>query len=452
MVIKIDKEALEQACKDTIETILLCLPNANKGIVYQIGKPPEMIARVITSGVVNGDRKVISWGLTERSAYNTPGGKPWIEYRDEPGRPPEAMAWCVEKQKSWTEGSHNNDRRSIRLQEEGGCYHMEPVLIHKQDAYHSNESSLEYVRNYEGELLWENSEYVVVAVIKVYFQPNTVEIGSPETNTIERLSRVLGTELLSHQLREQSLEAMRQVAEDKLNSCNILADSLRNAITKSGLIFSLIKLEVAYLREQWEEILLEHSDQRGMKREAVYGLNKALRNMGETPDELIKDLLHKQNKFLGLSLPPERGEHWVDMQIEQTWSKLVCERSLGEEQRKEIHRSIHQLKRSLYLGKDPSILAAYDRVPESLKREWIDLIYRDIDSVDFEFLDRLNHILENPSLNLPYQEKSRKSLIRLKALAEIMGQLEESTNVVLRQVLNGHDYKLISDVLKKKAK
>ncbi|GAG96692.1 unnamed protein product, partial [marine sediment metagenome] len=101
MAIEIDKEALEQACKEMIETILFCLPTAYKGTVYQIGGPPEMIARRITLGVIDGDGKTITWGLPDRSEYNPPG-KPWIEYRDEPGRPLEAMGWCVERQKSWT--------------------------------------------------------------------------------------------------------------------------------------------------------------------------------------------------------------------------------------------------------------------------------------------------------------------------------------------------------------
>ncbi len=55
-----------------------------------------------------------------------------------------------------------------------------------------------------------------------------------------------------------------------------------------------------------------------------------------------------------------------------------------------------------------------------------------------EDLDRIIEILKDPSLKLPSQEKSRKTLIHLKTLIEIMTQLEESTNRVLRQVLNGH--------------
>lgn len=439
MTIKIDNAILEQSCKEIIETILFCLPNAYKGTVYRIGKPPEMVARRITAGIIDDERKVISWGLPVKSDYNPPG-KPWKEYRDEPGRPLEAMAWCVEKQKSWTSENPYSDVRSVRLQVDGvweDFHHMEPVLIRKEDLYLGSGPSLDYPLNFEGETLWQGSEYVVIAVIKIHFQPDTIKIGSPETRIIKKLSRALGTELLSYQLRQQSVEVMRQLAEDKINSCNILADSLRNVITKSGLIFSLIKLELGSLRERWEGVLLEESDQRKMKIEAVNELNKALLDIGGASDEMEKDLIFMQNKFLSLFLPPEGGEKWLRMQIEDRWNALLSGKTADDEQVKKIRGHLDQLKRSLYLGMDPDLLARYDKIPEPLKREWIELLYRSTDHVDLFFLDKLTRILKESSLKLPFQEKSRKCLIHLRTLAEIMGRLEDDTNAVLRQVLNG---------------
>ncbi|HOP48240.1 MAG TPA: hypothetical protein PK874_11310 [Desulfobacteraceae bacterium] len=440
MSLNIDREALEKACKQIIETILLCLPNAFKGTVYLIGSSPDLIAQRVTSGIFDSKRHSIFWGLPEKSEYNPPG-KPWSAYRDEPGRPLEAMAWCVERQISWTAEDPKNDIRSLRLQMESEFehfHHMEPVLIRKNDLFPEGDSIIESARTFNGEIVWKHSEFMVVAVIKIHFKPNTIKINSPETGVIKVLSRALGTELLSYQLREQSLEAIRQLAEDKLNSYNILSDSLRNTITKSGLIFSLIKQEMGFLREQWEGILL-HSDQRGMKRDAVKKLNSALRNISSLSDILGDDLLDIHDRFLGLSLPPEKGEKWICMQIEGRWNELLCNIALEEKQIKEIQLAIDQLKKSLYLGKDPKILASYEDMPDSLKKEWIELVYSDMDSIDFDHIDKLIEILENPLLHLPYQEKSRKSLKNLKALAEIMDDLEKNTNMVLRKVLNGSD-------------
>jgi hypothetical protein len=441
LAIKIDKAALEQACKEIIQTILFILPNAHKGTVYRIGGPPTMIARRITSGVIDEKRERISWGLPERSDYNPPG-KPWEEYMDRADRPLEAMAWCVEKQKSWTAENPSRDVRSVRMQVEGvreDYHHMEPVLIRKEDLYLGNGSQAEYPFNIKGEQLWSHSDYVVIAVIKIHFTPYTIKIGSPETRIIKRLSRALGTELLSYQLREQSFEAMRHLAEDKINSCNILADSLRNLITKSGLIFSLIKLEMGSLRARWEGLLLRNSDQRKMKLEAIHALNNILWEINEPSSSVVRDLVEQQNKLLDLYLPPERGENWVKMQIEERWNSLIEKGVINREQVSEVHKRIGELKRSLYLGRDPELLDRYDVIPESLKEEWVELLYRNTDSLDLEYLESLIAVLENPSLDMPYQEKSRKTLTHLKTLAEVVGQLEDNTNMVLREVLNGSE-------------
>lgn len=450
LAIEIDKWALERACKQIIENILFCLPSAYMGTVYLIGRAPELTARRITSGIIDPDTEIVSWGLPKKSDYNPPG-KPWVQYRDQPGRPLEAMAWCVERQKSWTAENAEKDSRSVRLQVEGvwsDSHHMEPVIIRKDDLYPNDQEIPEYPKNYNGEVIWKGSKYVVVAVIKIHFRPNSIKINSPETKIIKRLSRALGTELLSYQLREQSLKAMRRVAEDQLNSYNILSDSLRNAISKSGLIFSLIKLELGFLRNQWELIVLQDSDQKGMKREAVQSLEKFLRDMGDRSGSLEKDLSDSHWLFLDLSLPPDQGENWVRMKIEEKWNGLFSRRSLDEEQVEHVRRQIDQLKRSLHLGKDPAILARYNKMPDLLKEQWVDLIYRNTDRIDLQFLDKLIHILRNRSLDLPYQEKSRKSLIHLKALAEVMGQLEHNTNLVLQEVLTGYDNGMGSNTLR----
>lgn len=439
MTIRINKQALESACKEIIETILFCLPEAFKGTVYQIGAPPYITAKRVTSGIIDEDKQRISWGLPERSDYNPPG-KIWLNYRDQPDRPLEAMAWCVERQKSWTSENPETDQRSVRLQTDGmleDFHHMEPVLIRKKDLYANNHDHLDYPRNYNGQTLWEDSDYVVAAVIKIHFRPNTIKIGSPETRLIKRLSRAFGTELLSYQLREESIEAMNQLAQDKLDSCNILADSLRNAIAKSGLIFSLIKLELGCLRVQWENLLFEQVKRKNQKEEAILQLDGILREVAGSAEEPVRELMDVQKKFLTFSLPPKHGEAWVGMQIEKRWSELLEKLSSDNELAGTVSNAIEKLKKSLYHGKDPALLASCDFMPDLLKKEWVDLIYKDIDQMDFGHLDRVIHILGDPSLNLPFQEKSRKSLVHLKTLFEIMDQLEKSTNTVLQQLLNG---------------
>jgi hypothetical protein len=447
--IEIEKPVLEKACREIIDTIVFCLPNALKGTIYRIGKTPDLIVERITSGIIGEQRKEISWGLPAESEYNPPG-KPWVAYRDEPDRPLEAMSWCVQKQKSWTAEDPRNDTRSVRLQVEGvleDFHHMEPVLVPKSDLNLDMYSSLEYPRDYEGNIVWKDSEYVVVAVIKIHFRPFTIKIGSHETRVIKKLSRSLGTELLSYQLRQDSMKTIQQVAKDRLSACNILADSLRNAITKTGLIFTLVKTEVGHLRDQWEEVLLQDRKEKNLKKEAIEGLNEILMAMGTRCEDLRKDLMDVQNRFLDLSLPPEKGENWVTMQIEERWKNLVDEYPLDEEKRKIIWETIDKLKKSLYFGRDPDIIKRYNKIPETVKQEWTHLVYGNSERFNASVLERLITVLGNPSLNIPSRERSRKILTQLKALAETMNQLEQNTNFLLRQVLNGGDERLVSEIL-----
>ena len=449
MSIEIEKDVLENACKEVIETILLCLPNSFKGTIYRVGKPPALIAERITSGIIDRVKNEISWGLPERSEYNPPG-KAWLNYRDETGRPSEAMAWCVEKQKSWTSEDPRNDVRSVRLQVEGvleDFHHMEPVLVRKSDLRFNMYSPDEYPRDNRGRMVWQDSDYVVVGVVKIHFVPYTIRIGSHETKVIKRLSRSLGTQLLSYHLRQDSMRAMQQLARDRLNACNILADSLRNAITKSALIFSLVKLELGHLRDQWEQILLEERHEKNRKVEALEILDHLLRDFPRDSDPMRSDLIAVQKRFLELSLPPEKGENWVAMQIQERWRDLLGRFPQKAETADRAWQAIEKLKRALHYGKDPDVVESHQGMPEELKQAWVGLIYKNTDRFNGFSLEEMIKILGNPALGIPSQERSRKVLTQLKVLAENMGQLERNTNFLLRQVLNGGDNGLHPDLV-----
>jgi hypothetical protein len=96
---------------------------------------------------------------------------------------------------------------------------------------------------------------------------------------------------------------------------------------------------------------------------------------------------------------------------------------------------------------DPDIIANYDKMPEELKWEWVDLIYGNNDRFNAPALERIIKILGNPAINIPSRERSMKTLAQLKALAETMNKLEQSSNFLLRQVLNGGDNRLFSEIL-----
>jgi hypothetical protein len=237
------------------------------------------------------------------------------------------------------------------------------------------------------------------------------------------------------------MQAMETLARDRLNACNIISDSLRNAITKSGVIFSLLKQEVSYLRAQWEQALLNDRNEKSIKEEGVEKLNSILREIHEADDASREFLISAHNKFLGLSLPPGRGEKWLEMRIEYKWNELLERYHINDDKKVMVYQAINDLKRSLEFGRDPTIIGHYNKIPEDLKNIWVSLIYEDIESFDAPVVEKLIEILENPLLHIPSQEKSRKTLMHLKALAQTMNQLERDTNFLLHQVLNGNSDK-----------
>ncbi|MBN1903724.1 MAG: hypothetical protein JW927_01365 [Deltaproteobacteria bacterium] len=437
MSIEIEESFLKKACKEMIETIFLCLPNAYKGTIYRVGDLPELRVEGITSGVIDDYRERIEWGLAGASDYNPPG-KPWSLYRDEPDRPLEAMGWCVERQKSWTSEDPENDSRSVRLQLESGVnefQHMEPVLVRKADLNLDMYSSVIYPKNHSGHVIWSDSDYVVVAVVKIYFRPYTIRMNSHETRVIKRLSRSLGTELLSYQLRQDSMKAMQDISRDRLNACNIIADSLRNAITKSGMIFTLAKKEIAYLREQWELMILEACGMENPRKKAIEKLDRFLSEFSIKYEDETRELHLAHERLMELSLPPAQYEKWLRMQVEEKWDELLGISGADDDLRGRVKNAIDDVKNTLGFGCSPEFTNSLRNMAEGLKEKWVSLIYKEIEGMKDPAIDQLVSILENPEVNIPGQEKSRKALLQLKALAETMGQLERNTNFLINQVL-----------------
>jgi hypothetical protein len=183
-------------------------------------------------------------------------------------------------------------------------------------------------------------------------------------------------------------------------------------------------------------LLLEGKKEQNGKAKAIQELNSIAEETAAVEGSFKQDLIAAHNKFLDLSLPPEKAEKWVTMQVEERWKDLLEKFPQSEERAGAVWQAIGKLKQSLYHGKDPEVIRVYDKMPEALKREWVDLIYRDFDRLDPVLLDSLISLLRNPAIAVPSREKSRKSLMQMKALAENMSQLEQNTNFLLRQVLH----------------
>jgi len=441
----INDDILERTCKDMIETILLCLRDATKGTIYRIGPMPQLRSVRVTSGVRNEAADEILWGLQENSDYNYPG-KCWESYKDRPDRALEAMAWCVEKGKSWTADDPDQDCRSVRKQlanEAEDYHHMEPVLIKKSYLYGDRVGELEYPVDYRGESIWKDSENLVIAVIKIHFKKGLIQRGDRSTKVIKKLSRTLGTQLLSLHIRETLSEAQKELARQRLQSCNVLAHELRNTLIKLGFIFSAINAEISFLREQWESQIalawpdIENKSAILNRLSRLIESNLPRENVPTRLGRLCEKLISEQRELADLPLMPGLGEKWVDNKIRPKWQELMVESKAWEGSREEIQSLLKRLKSAMSLGTDEELASRIEHQPEDIRSIWPKLAYVDFTVDKLMTLDQIIEFLDHPELKIPHKQQTKKILTSLKALVEMIPEVEERTNRIILSLKNG---------------
>ncbi|MFZ2446972.1 MAG: hypothetical protein WAW37_11495 [Syntrophobacteraceae bacterium] len=440
----IGDDILERTCKDMIETILFCLHTATKGTIYRIGPVPGLRAVRITSGVRDEAGGVIRWGFPEISDYDYPG-KIWTQYMDRPGYVKEAMAWCVEKGKSWTADDPHRDERSVRKQisnEPEDYNHMEPVLVKKSYLY-GDQNNFQYPLDHSGRPIWKDCEYVIVAVIKIHFRTGAIRRGDYSTKIIKKLSRTLGTELLSLHVRETLSDAQKELARQRLQSCNVLAHELRNTLMKLGFIFSAINAEISFLREQWEAQIARAFPDLESKHDILGRLSElvstGLPTLNGSPKlaQLCDILLVEQRELDDLPLMPGLGEKWVDNKLRPKWRKLLLESNAWDADRDEIQALLGRLQRSMWIGTDENLVARMEHLPDDLKKAWPKIAYTDFTVDKVYILEKILEFLNHPALDIPHKQQTRKILTSLKALVEMIPEVEERANRIILSLKNG---------------
>ncbi len=446
----ISHDLLERTCKRMIETILLCLNNATRGSIYRVGLMPHLQVVRVTSGERENGNGNIRWGLPEISDYNHPG-KTWEQYRDRPGHVLEAMAWCVEKQKSWTADDPHEDVRSVRKQLRGELedfHHMEPVLVRKSDLFEGFPRSLNYPLDWQGNPIWQDTDYVVMAVIKIHFQPFTIRRGDRSTKIIKKLSRSLGTELISLALRENLYHAQKELTQQRLHTCNALAHDMRNTLAKLSFIFSAINAEISYLREQWEARLHESSPELDDKVNILAQLSALVRAglvelNGDTDlARICQELLTQQERFAHLTPLPQQGVNWINNQLRQRWFRLLSRTRIWEPHHHEISELLDRLEQLMWVGLDQNLAEHVEGLPDDLKSSWKEIAYTHFSAERLDLLDDILIFLEHPALDIPHKQQTKKILTSLKALVDIIPEMEQRANHMILSLKEGHSSSL----------
>lgn len=447
------EDLLVTTCKNVIRTILTCLENATKGTIYRIGPMPTLQAVRVTSGIRNEENGHIAWGLPFSSDYNLPG-KSYEEYKDRPGHVLEAMGWCVEKQSSWTADNPAEDVRSVGKQLRGEIedfHHMEPVLVRKQDLYGGCPLLSEYPLDWRGEPIWQDTPYAVCAVIKIHFKPNTIRRDDRSTRVVRELSSSLGTELLSLHFRESLFRAQKELARERLQTCEILAHELRNAVMKFGFILPAINAQFEIIRGEWERCLMETFPNVEWSRSVIEKLREELREcaarVGGDPyfAATVSDLDEMLDELASRVFLPAQGTQWIHNKVTGKFNLVAGDGRLPAELRGRMRSLFGRLMECIALPADPSWSARIRTLPGADAEKWADLAYSQVTSQSLERVEELLGLLDHAEIPVRYRMQIRKTLMAMNVLAKVFPDIEERANRILESLKTGGSESLDSE-------
>jgi hypothetical protein len=356
------------------------------------------------------------------------------------------MGWCIEQQRSWTSDNPQEDIRSIRKQLRGEVedyHHMEPVLVRKTDLYGSEIHNLEYPLDSYGMPIWWHTEYVVVAVIKIHFLPDSIRRGDRFTRMINKLSTTLGTELLSLHLREICLKTREKLARERLHLSNEIAHELRNTLAKLGFVFSSINTMMSFLRDQWELELIKAFPLLENKRTILARLNEVLLlgkshlNGHKELVQLSSQLLVEQDELRSLFLLPQQEEMWLDRKIRPKWDVLLSTSGVWESYKEEVMQLLDRLEKAFWIVLDRGLAGNMGHLPAELKTSWPEIAYTQFSADNRSSLDGALSLLEHPKLNIQHKQQVRKALSSMKVVVDTIARVEEQTNRILLSLKNG---------------
>ena len=442
--IRISREVLEDVCKRMIEIILFCLPDAFRGTIYSVGPMPDLRVIRVATGRKDDLSSTITWDASNPSGYDPPG-KIWDTYRDRPGSILEAMAWCVERQKSWTSDDPEKNIRSVRKQLEGKAgedfHHMEPVLVRKADLWQKIPPMSAFPEDSSGKPIWKASPYSTVAVIKIHFLPGTIRQGDRATRIIKELSRSLGTEMLSLHARELAIEKEKKLVLERQETSDALAHEFRNLVPKIGFAYRAINNEISYLREIWENLIEEHVPAQCSKQTILEQLDTLLDEvaMQNTSTDFLKEIstLKEYQKYLVESfLLPQQNEMWLRQRIRPSWLSILSRTKVFESYSEKVDHLLDRLKQSFHAPLNQEFIDKIKIIPNDRKQKWIDLAYREVNRANNGIINDYIEFLEGIDLELPRKRTCLKSFGCLKVLVALIPEIEEKLNHRLEELKN----------------
>jgi hypothetical protein len=218
---------------------------------------------------------------------------------------------------------------------------------------------------------------------------------------------------------------------------------MRNTLVKLGFLFSAVNAEIGFLREQWEAQLEKAFPEMVSKKMVLARLSELLRsqlpqlNGAGQAGELARELLNEQQQLASMPLMPHVGEKWVNNRIRPKWCWLLSEAHAWQEEGEEIMQLLDQLGKVIWIGMDKDLALRVDHLPPDLRTVWPRLAYIDFKADKMHVLEEIMHFLDHPALDIPHQQQTKKILTSLKALVEMIPELEERANRIIYSLKNG---------------
>jgi hypothetical protein len=438
---RISRGVLEDVCRRMIEIILFCLPDAFRGTIYSVRPMSDLLTLRVATGRREGPVDRIIWGALNPSDYDPPG-KPWDAYRDRPGGILEAMAWCVERQKSWTADDPENNVRCVRKQLEGkgpeDYHHMEPVLVKKTDLWDKIPPASAFPEGSSGKPIWIDSQYATVAVIKIHFLPGTIKQGDRSTRIIKELSRTLGTEMLSLHAREEALEKQKRLAEERQEIYTGIAHDFRNIIARTGFAYRAINNEISYLRSFWESLIYQYNPEVSNKKIIIAELNRLLKIVHETNGSRdINGLLRYLEQLDENTFLPEQSMMLLQQKIRPMWTSILSTSQISIELKAQLEDGLDRLSESFYVGLNQIYIDKIEILSDELKQKWTKLVYREINGRTNGLLKDYIELLDQTNVDIPHKRQTLKNFIYFKSLIELLPDIEDKLNDRLELLKNG---------------
>jgi len=216
-------------------------------------------------------------------------------------------------------------------------------------------------------------------------------------------------------------------------------------LIKFGFLFSAVNAEIGVLREEWEKQLKTAFPEMEWKNVILARLSELI--TGRLPEldgseelgSLCRMLLEEQKELSEISLLPHQEEQWITNKIQPKWDHLLGAFSRWENDRAEIQGLIERLRVAVRQGMDRELAARLTNISPLLRESWARLAYVHFTADRIEILEDIIHLLDDPDLPVPNKRQMKKVIKSLKALVEVLPEVEERANRIILSLRRGSD-------------